>query len=101
VPGDVILRGQEARPRRVLGELGDATEVESHAHGVVDLTVSQEPVVALSSDADGAGRLTESLRGHGCAVARRLFSASVAFARYHRRGLGLAHRIRRRRSKAQ
>jgi hypothetical protein len=61
---DVFLRGAEAQPARVLAEMQDATEIEIHAHGLVDLSQSRAPVIALSPGADGAWALTaDAMRG--------------------------------------
>jgi hypothetical protein len=52
------LRGTTATPDRVLAELRDATEVEIHAHGLVDLAVSDASLIALSPDESGRYALT-------------------------------------------
>jgi hypothetical protein len=56
--GDVELRGLGATPARVLAEMADATEIEIHAHGIADLTVSDASLIVLSPDRDGSYALT-------------------------------------------
>ena len=58
LPGSVALRGAEATPRRVLGELGTATEVQFHSHGLVNLGTSDASLLVLSQDAEGDFALT-------------------------------------------
>ncbi|HEY2514531.1 MAG TPA: CHAT domain-containing protein [Polyangiaceae bacterium] len=52
------LHGASATPRRVLEELATASEVEIHAHGLLDTGVSDAPLLALSADVDGRYALT-------------------------------------------
>ncbi|MEO7734748.1 MAG: CHAT domain-containing protein, partial [Kofleriaceae bacterium] len=47
------LRGAEATPARVVGALAGADAIEIHAHGFVDLGVSDASLIALSPQADG------------------------------------------------
>jgi hypothetical protein len=56
----VALEGPAATPQRVLAELRDATEVEIHAHGLVNLADSDASFVALSPGPDGRWALTAS-----------------------------------------
>ena len=55
-------------------ELADATEIEVHAHGFVDLAQSDASMIALSPDPDGRWGLTagdvraQRLRGHPVVV---------------------------------
>jgi hypothetical protein len=64
-PGRVELRGTQATPSRVLDEMAKATEIEIHAHGLVDLSQSDASLVALSPDTDGSFALTAGeLRSH-------------------------------------
>jgi hypothetical protein len=64
-PDTLWLRGAEATPGRVLAALGDATEIEIHAHGLTDLGRSGSPLVALSAGSDGDFALTaEALVEH-------------------------------------
>jgi len=51
---EVIVSGDEATPRKVLEELSLADFVEIHAHGFVDLGVSDVSLIALSPEADGS-----------------------------------------------
>jgi cellulose synthase operon protein C len=53
-----VLRGDEATPARVRGELAAADFVEIHAHGYVDLGLSEVSLIALSPQPDGAFALT-------------------------------------------
>ena len=55
---EVILRGAEATPARVRGELVQADFAEFHAHGFVDLGISDVSLIALSPDHDGSFALT-------------------------------------------
>jgi cellulose synthase operon protein C len=55
---DVIVSGGEATPRRVLQELALADFVEIHAHGFVDLGISDASLIALSPQSDGSFALT-------------------------------------------
>lgn len=52
------LAGAAATPSRVLAELRDATEIAIHAHGLVNLGLSDASLVALSPGADGQYALT-------------------------------------------
>jgi hypothetical protein len=54
----VWLHGGAATPARALAELGAATDVEVHAHGLVDLDLSDASLLVLSSDAQGGWALT-------------------------------------------
>jgi tetratricopeptide (TPR) repeat protein len=54
----VELAGAAATPARVLAELRDATEVAIHAHGLVNLGLSDASLVALSPGPDGRYALT-------------------------------------------
>jgi hypothetical protein len=55
---EVLLRGAEATPDRVRDELSRADLAEFHAHGFVDLGISDVSLIALSPDADGNFALT-------------------------------------------
>lgn len=55
---EVILAGAEATPRRVRDELARTDFAEIHAHGFVDLGISDVSLIALSPDADGSFALT-------------------------------------------
>ena len=54
----VLLDGAAATPSRVLAEMRRAGEIEFHAHGLVDLGVSEVSLLALSPDGDGRYALT-------------------------------------------
>jgi hypothetical protein len=47
------LRGAEATPARVVGAFAGADAIEIHAHGFIDLGVSDASLIALSPQADG------------------------------------------------
>ena len=57
-PGAELLRGADATPARVLGELRGATYAELHVHGQVDLAIADESYLALTAGADGRWALT-------------------------------------------
>jgi len=57
-PGADVIRGAAATPGRVEREMGSATEIEVHAHGLVDLAAADTAFLALSPDADGRFALT-------------------------------------------
>ncbi|QSQ16072.1 hypothetical protein [Myxococcus landrumensis] len=52
------LSGAQATPSRVLEAMGRATDIEFHAHGVVDRSLSEAPVIALAPEYDGRYALT-------------------------------------------
>ncbi|MCP3104971.1 CHAT domain-containing protein [Myxococcus sp. K15C18031901] len=57
------LAGAQATPSRVLEAMAQATDIEFHAHGVVDRSLSEAPVIALAPEYDGRYALTsEALR---------------------------------------
>jgi hypothetical protein len=59
------LHGAAATPARALAELTDAGEVEIHAHGLVNLDLSDASLLVLSSDARGDYALTAgAIRRH-------------------------------------
>jgi hypothetical protein len=55
---EAVLRGAEATPARVRRELVQADFAEIHAHGFVDLGISDVSLIALSPDVDGSFALT-------------------------------------------
>ncbi|QSQ20661.1 CHAT domain-containing protein [Pyxidicoccus parkwayensis] len=57
-PRRVELTGAAATPSRLLAELVDATEVEIHAHGLVNLGVSDASLLVMAPEADGRYALT-------------------------------------------
>ncbi|NMO16512.1 CHAT domain-containing protein [Pyxidicoccus fallax] len=54
----VELTGAAATPSRLLAELAEATEVEIHAHGLVNLGVSDASLLVMAPEADGRYALT-------------------------------------------
>lgn len=65
-PGEprTTLTGGQATPSRVLAELPHATTIEVHAHGLVNLAVSDASWIALSPEPGGRFALTASdIRG--------------------------------------
>ncbi|NTX14664.1 CHAT domain-containing protein [Myxococcus sp. CA051A] len=52
------LSGAQATPSRVLEAMSRATDIEFHAHGVVDRSLSEAPVIALAPEYDGRYALT-------------------------------------------
>jgi hypothetical protein len=71
---EVTLEGAVATPSRVLAELGNATSIEIHAHGLINAAVSDASFVLLSPDGDGRFALTaaeirqQRLLGHPVVV---------------------------------
>ena len=55
---EIVLAGAEATPHRVRRELAAADLAEFHAHGFVDLGISDVSLIALSTDLDGSFALT-------------------------------------------
>ncbi|MBU8896422.1 CHAT domain-containing protein [Corallococcus sp. M34] len=53
-----LLTGSDATPTRVLAGMTDATEIEIHAHGIVDPTLSDASLVVLSPEDNGRYALT-------------------------------------------
>lgn len=56
--GRVVLSGASATPGRVLAEMADATEIELHAHGLINPEVADASLVVLSPEPDGRYALT-------------------------------------------
>jgi hypothetical protein len=54
----LLLDGSQATPSRVLKEMERATEIEIHAHGLVDLDSSEASLLVLSPESDGRYALT-------------------------------------------
>ena len=54
------LHGPEATPSAALAAFATATEIEVHAHGVVDSTASSASLIALSQEAGGRYALSAS-----------------------------------------
>jgi CHAT domain-containing protein len=82
--GATWLHGEAATPTAVLSQIGDATEIEMHAHGVVDAAESSAAIIALSPDRSGRYALTASdlrpgsLRGHPVVVLGACHAAKTA-----------------------
>lgn len=57
-PRRVELTGAAATPSRLLAELAEATEVEIHAHGLVNLGVSDASLLVMAPEVDGRYALT-------------------------------------------
>nr|WP_281404398.1 CHAT domain-containing protein [Pyxidicoccus fallax] len=57
-PGTTVLSGQAATPSRVMEEMTDATEVEVHAHGLVNPNLSEASLLVLSQEDGGRYALT-------------------------------------------
>jgi hypothetical protein len=56
--GTTLLSGQEATPSRVLEAMVDATEVEVHAHGLMNPELSESSLLVLSQEDGGRYALT-------------------------------------------
>lgn len=56
--GTTFLSGQDATPSRVLEAMAEATEVEVHAHGLVNPNLSEASLLVLSPEAGGRYALT-------------------------------------------
>lgn len=53
-----VLSGAQATPSRVLAEMVDADEIDVHAHGLVNLGLSDASLIVLSPQPDGQYALT-------------------------------------------
>ncbi|NNC07244.1 CHAT domain-containing protein [Corallococcus exiguus] len=53
-----VLSGADATPSRVLARMADATEIEIHAHGITDPSISGASLVVLSPEVNGRYALT-------------------------------------------
>jgi len=88
--GATRVSGVEATPARVRAALRDATYVELHAHGIVDVDELDTSFLALSPDPDGSYALTAAavretpLRGAPVVVLAACRTARVA-PQLHRR----------------
>ncbi len=56
--GTTLLSGQDATPSRVLNAMAEATEVEVHAHGLVNPNLSEASLLVLSQEDGGRYALT-------------------------------------------
>ncbi|HVE87020.1 MAG TPA: CHAT domain-containing protein [Myxococcales bacterium] len=57
-PSTVVLRGEAATPARVLEAMGQATEIDLHAHGLMDPERADASFLALSPEPTGRFALT-------------------------------------------
>ena len=96
-PETTLLSGAEATPTRVMAAMAEATEVEVHAHGLVNPNLSEASLLVLSPESGGRYALTAGevqsrrLRGqplvilaacraaHGAPWTYERFSLPVAF----------------------
>lgn len=94
--GWTVLRGEAATPGRVLEAMRDATEVQIHAHGLVNPERSDSSFIALSPDAGGEFALTAGdlgrahLSGRPLVVLAACYSARTALAMHQSQGLAAA-----------
>lgn len=56
--GVQTLTGRAATPTRVLAEMVHATDIDIHAHGLVNLAVSEASFLVMSPEIDGSYQLT-------------------------------------------
>ncbi|PTL81085.1 CHAT domain-containing protein [Vitiosangium sp. GDMCC 1.1324] len=61
---EVELTGPSATPSRVVAEMADADEIDIHAHGLVNLGLSDASLIVLAPETDGAYALTASQVRH-------------------------------------
>lgn len=77
-----VLAGADATPRRVLEAMTRATEIEVHAHGLINPALSEASLLVLSPDASGRYALTAGeVRAHRL-EGRPLVSLAVCRAAY-------------------
>ncbi|HZI16341.1 MAG TPA: CHAT domain-containing protein, partial [Myxococcus sp.] len=77
-----VLTGAEATPSRVLDGMRMATEIEIHAHGLVDTSISDASLVVLSPEGDGRYALTaDAVREQKLAGAPLVFLAACSAGR--------------------
>jgi CHAT domain-containing protein len=88
-----LIEGAAATPSRVLAEMSDATEIELHVHGVLDIGLSAASVLALSPDADGrfalSARDLEAARLNGGATVILAACRAAQAANYWHEAWGL------------
>ena len=96
-PGLTVLRGAAATPSRVLEAMRDATEVQVHAHGIIDPGVADASVLVLSPTADtGHFALTtgdlrgQRLRGRPVVLLAACYAAHTSAYIHENFGLPLA-----------
>ncbi|MBU8898117.1 CHAT domain-containing protein [Corallococcus sp. M34] len=93
----IVLRGPAATPSRVLEAMRDATEVQIHAHGLIDPGMSDASVLVLSPESEG-GRFAltaadvqaSPLRGHPVVVLAACHAAHATAYIHENFGLPLA-----------
>ncbi|WP_164020946.1 CHAT domain-containing protein [Pyxidicoccus trucidator] len=92
-----VLRGAAATPVRVLEAMRDATEVQVHAHGIIDPGVADASVLVLSPTSDtGRFALTtrdlrgQRLRGRPVVVLAACYAAHTSAYIHENLGLPLA-----------
>lgn len=77
-----VLTGAEATPSRVLAGMKTATEIEIHAHGLVDTSLSDASLVVLSPEGDGRYALTaDAVRKERLTGAPLVFLAACSAGR--------------------
>jgi hypothetical protein len=77
-----VLTGAEATPSRVLDSMRTATEIEIHAHGLVDTSISDASLVVLSPEGDGRYALTaDAVREQKLSGAPLVFLAACSAGR--------------------
>ncbi|MGE6756680.1 CHAT domain-containing protein [Corallococcus interemptor] len=77
-----VLSGSDATPSRVLARMADATEIEIHAHGITDPTISGASLVVLSPEVNGRYALTaDVVREHRLTGAPTVFLAACSAGR--------------------
>ncbi|GHG62890.1 CHAT domain-containing protein [Comamonas sp. JC664] len=95
--GVTLLRGAEATPPRVLRAMRDATEVQVHAHGIIDPSVADASVLVLSPEAS-SGRFALStgdlkgqrLHGHPVVLLAACYAGHTSAYVHENFGLPLA-----------
>lgn len=91
-----MLRGEAATPGRVLEAMKEATEIQIHAHGLVDPERSSASFIALSPDAGGEFALTAAdlerarLPGRPLVLLAACYSAKTALDLHQSHGLAAA-----------
>ena len=95
--GVTLLRGAEATPPRVLQAMRDATEVQVHAHGIIDPSVADASVLVLSPESS-SGRFALStgdlkgqrLNGHPVVLLAACYAGHTSAYLHENFGLPLA-----------
>jgi len=95
-PEWTVLRGESATPARVLEAMKGATEIQIHAHGLVDPDRSTASFIALSPDAKGEFALTARdlervrLEGRPVVLLAACYSAKTERELHQSQGLAAA-----------